>query len=318
MSGAGNGVDYNTITSPVTIPAGSTYVDIILTPINDSTYEGNESAVMTLSANAAYQIGSPSSATITIQDDDLQPSPTPPSPPANVSASDGTYLDRVEVTWTASPGATSYIVYRAASLAALAKKTVLGTIPGILFNDTTAIAGRTYYYWVRASNAYGTSGFSAYNAGKRSNGIPSPPSNVSATDGTYLDRVEVTWAASPDATLYTVYRAASLGALAKKVVLGTTSGTSLNDTTAIPGRTYYYWVRASNAYGTSGFSVYDAGKRSNGIPSPPANVSASDGTYTDRVEVTWAASSGATSYKSIVPVARCFGKSCPVRHPNIV
>ena len=71
-----NGSDYNTITSPITIPGGSSYVDITLTPINDSIYEGDETAVLTLSANAAYQIGSPSSATITIQDDDPMPLPT--------------------------------------------------------------------------------------------------------------------------------------------------------------------------------------------------------------------------------------------------
>jgi len=120
------------------------------------------------------------------------------------------------VTWTASPEATLYTVYRAPSLAALAKKTVLGTTSDTLFNDTTAVAGRTYYYWVRASNAYGTSSFSAYNAGKRSDGKPPAPTNISASDGTYVDRVEVTWAASSGATSYTVYRALSLAALAKK------------------------------------------------------------------------------------------------------
>jgi len=231
----------------------------------------------------------------TIEKMNIEPQ-VPPSPPTNVSASDGTYLDRVELTWAASPWATSYTVYRAASLAALAKKTVLGTTSGTFLNDTTAIPGRTYYYWVRASNTYGTSSFSAYNAGKRSDGKPPAPTNVSASDGTYLDRVEVTWTASPEATLYTVYRAPSLAALAKKTVLGTTSDTLFNDTTAVAGRTYYYWVRASNAYGTSSFSAYNAGKRSDGKPPAPTNISASDGTYVDRVEVTWAASSGATSY----------------------
>jgi hypothetical protein len=35
---------------------------------------------------------------------------TAPSPPTNVQASDGTYVDKVQVTWTASSGATSYAV----------------------------------------------------------------------------------------------------------------------------------------------------------------------------------------------------------------
>ncbi len=92
-------------------------------------------------------------------------------------------------------------------------------------------------------------------------GPPPPPANVSASDGTYPDRVEVTWAASSGATSYTVYRATSPRRLARKTSLGTTSGTSFNDTTATPGKTYYYYVKASNTYGTSDFSSYDAGYR---------------------------------------------------------
>jgi M6 family metalloprotease-like protein len=67
---AQNGVDYNTITSPVTIPAGASYVNVTLTPVDDSGHEGNETSILTISANAAYGIGSPGSATITIQDNE--------------------------------------------------------------------------------------------------------------------------------------------------------------------------------------------------------------------------------------------------------
>ncbi len=92
-------------------------------------------------------------------------------------------------------------------------------------------------------------------------GPPPPPANVSASDGTYVDRVEVTWATSSGATSYTVYRATSSGNLVQKTALGTTSNTTFDDTTALVGKTYYYWVKASNPYGTSGFSGYDKGYR---------------------------------------------------------
>ncbi len=36
----------------------------------------------------------------------------PPQPPTNVTASNGTFCDRVQVTWNASAGATSYQVFR--------------------------------------------------------------------------------------------------------------------------------------------------------------------------------------------------------------
>ena len=185
----------------------------------------------------------------------------PPPPPANVSASDGTYMDKVEVTWSASPGATSYTVYRSTSLYNWATKTALGTTSNTAYDDSTASVMKNYYYWVKASNAYGTSGFSGSNAGYRSDGRPPAPTNVSASDGTYMDKVEVTWTVSPGATSYTVYRSTSLYNWATKTALGTTSETSLIDSTATPGRTYYYWVKASNTYGTSNFSGYDSGYR---------------------------------------------------------
>jgi len=227
-----------------------------------------------------------------------QSTPTcpPPSPPTSVSASDGTYMDKVEVVWTASPSAASYTVYRATSTNSWVTKTALGATTGTLFNDTTAVPRTTYYYWVKAANAYGTSGFSDFNAGSRSDGTPPPPTSVSASDGTYMDKVEVTWAASPNTASYTVYRATSTRSRVTKTALGTTTGTFFNDTTAVPKTTYYYWVKASNAYGTSGFSDFNAGSRSDGTPPSPANISASDGTYVDKVEVTWTASPNAASY----------------------
>jgi Domain of unknown function (DUF362) len=182
---------------------------------------------------------------------------TAPAPPTNVQASDGTYMDKVQVAWTASSGATSYTIYRAASKRG--SKTALGTTPNTTYDDTTASVGRTYYYYVKASNSYGTSGFSGYNTGYLSDGKPSVPTNVQASDGTYMDKVQVAWTASSGATSYTIYRATSKRG--SKTALGTTPNTTYDDTTASVGRTYYYWVTGTNVYGASGFSTYDTGYR---------------------------------------------------------
>jgi hypothetical protein len=71
MSGtATNGTDYQTISSPVYIAAGSNYVDVSLRPRNDYIDEPNETAQLTINTNSSYTRGSPYSATITILDDD--------------------------------------------------------------------------------------------------------------------------------------------------------------------------------------------------------------------------------------------------------
>jgi hypothetical protein len=69
MSGtATNGTDYISISSPRTIAAGTSFVDVTLTPLNDTSLEGNEIAILTLLTNPAYDIDPPGSAVITIAD----------------------------------------------------------------------------------------------------------------------------------------------------------------------------------------------------------------------------------------------------------
>ncbi|MFN0317554.1 MAG: Calx-beta domain-containing protein [Burkholderiales bacterium] len=74
MSGsATQGSDYSALTGSVTIPAGAAAATITLVPINDALLEPTETAILTLSANAAYRTGTPGSATITIASDEQPP-----------------------------------------------------------------------------------------------------------------------------------------------------------------------------------------------------------------------------------------------------
>ncbi len=65
-----NGTDYNSIASPVTIPAGSSSVVVTIKPINDTTVEGTESLALAITADPTYAIGnSPATAFIADNDD---------------------------------------------------------------------------------------------------------------------------------------------------------------------------------------------------------------------------------------------------------
>lgn len=81
---ATNGVDYDTISKPVIIPAGASFAHLRVVPINDSTYEVGETVVVTVLAATGYRVGSPASATVTITSEDGQNGPTSVS----VTASD--------------------------------------------------------------------------------------------------------------------------------------------------------------------------------------------------------------------------------------
>jgi hypothetical protein len=94
-----------------------------------------------------------------------------PSAPTGVLASDGTYTDRVRITWNASANATAYEIWRGTSSSSSAAKKISATdVTTTTYDDTSALGGTTYYYWVKAKNAAGTSGFSSSNTGFRAIG----------------------------------------------------------------------------------------------------------------------------------------------------
>src|SRR5206468_877291 len=118
----------------------------------------------------------------------------PAAPPTGVMASDGTSAAAVTVTWNASAGATSYRVYR----------------DGVLIVEAAAAT-------------YDDTGAGA--------GVPTVPTSVAASDGTFPEKIVVTFAAS----------------------------------TAPAGPTHTYTVSAVNAGGESAQSAGDSGFRGPGV-----------------------------------------------------
>jgi hypothetical protein len=65
------GSDYAALTGSVQIPVGAASATITVTPIDDLLVEPDETVIATLGANAAYTVGAASSATVTIQSNDV-------------------------------------------------------------------------------------------------------------------------------------------------------------------------------------------------------------------------------------------------------
>ncbi len=81
-----------------------------------------------------------------------KPSDSALPPPVGVSASDGTFSDRVRITWNPVAGVTSYEVYRDGSR--------IGSSASASFEDASITPGLTYAYAIRACNADGCSDLS--------------------------------------------------------------------------------------------------------------------------------------------------------------
>jgi hypothetical protein len=219
-------------------------------------------------------------------------SPTPPA--INISASDGDF-GYVEVAWDAVPDALYYRVYQ----------TQTDTPPGIndyIFNNISALhvydySGdpyTPYYYWVTAFiTSWGSPTF--YDTGWREY---SAPHNLLASDGTYTDKVALSWLSDDTVSFYKVYRSTTSGG--DKFYLGSPTATSFDDSSATPGVTYYYWIQACDSTFCSDFSSYNTGWQAWPVPSA---VVASDGTFFQKTQVAWDSVPGATGYQ----IYRCSG-----------
>jgi hypothetical protein len=206
--------------------------------------------------------------------------------PSGVVASDRTWIDKVRVNWEAVAGATHYQVWRAESESGIKTAMTLWRVMDT-YDDTTATAGRTYYYWVQAS-ADGSGGrasdFSAPATGRRASGAVNPATGVSATDGAFCGLVRVSWNQVAGAAKYQVYRASSATGT-KTAISPWQTANSYDDATATPGSVYHYWVRASidgGDEGSSEFSLSDTGYVGM-VPLAPTGVAASDGTFINAV-----------------------------------
>jgi hypothetical protein len=71
------GADYPSLAGSVTIPAGQASATIDVAPVDDRFVEQIEIIVLALSSHPSYNIVAPTSATVTITDNDITPSPAP-------------------------------------------------------------------------------------------------------------------------------------------------------------------------------------------------------------------------------------------------
>jgi len=125
------------------------------------------------------------------------------------------------------------------------------------------------------------------------NPVPSAPTAVAATDGTFPDKVQVSWTPSLGATSYQVYRNTSNSSTGVAQI-GTPAASPFDDTTATPGATYYYFVKACNTQGCSDFSLSDSGYRSGAPPNDDFAAATTLGVvpFLSSIDVTYATAAG--------------------------
>lgn len=220
--------------------------------------------------------------------------------PENVNASKGTSKDNVAIWWKGVWGASSYRIYRGKT-GFITDGQEIGfkaRPPGSAtqtFYDTKAKPGEKYYYWVRSETDGTYSDASNTAVGQRA-GIPPSPTDVTASDGWYPDKIRITWQPIEFINEYQVYRTDSGRGnrtlernRVNRIYLGNSNIASFYDTFQIKAEIpYTYWVKAVNPAGASDFSTPDTGYLPATVHIPaPTGVTASDGTHPDRVVISW-------------------------------
>jgi fibronectin type 3 domain-containing protein len=180
----------------------------------------------------------------------------PPSAPTTVTISSTPGM--ISLAWnpplsTGGASVTSYKVYR--STTSGTNRTLVATVTGRTFDDTTGLApGTRYYYVVTAVNQAGEGPASAEVSAVAAQSPPGTP----VLSGSLVTgpAVQLTWTIPPDngspITKYVILRDA-----VRLVVLpadATGGPTTFKDTTVIRGATHVYQIRAANGGGNGDLS----------------------------------------------------------------
>lgn len=215
----------------------------------------------------------------------------PAAAPTNVMATDAASPLNVQITWTEEEDARVYEVLRHTSND-VGAATVLGSTSQTSFTDTTGTPQVVYFYWVRGKNTAGSGPESVPDTGSKAQ--LTAPDSVAATDETYINYVQISWGSSLGATSYEVYRNTVNDSGAATLIRTTSNTSPIQDYDVIPLSTYFYWVKAVNAEGSSPFSASDEGSAD---IREPQRVYATRDLYTDKIRVTWNSVKGCTIYR---------------------
>jgi GH25 family lysozyme M1 (1,4-beta-N-acetylmuramidase) len=207
--------------------------------------------------------------------------------PTNLNVT-GTTSSSVSFTWTdTSTNETLYMIERKTGAGGTFTQvaSVAGDSTSFSDNATTDPSsppqpGTTYYYRLRAYG--GGSSFGPYSAETSATTFAAAPANLAASQATFFDKVHLAWDAAAGAVGYQLYRGTTSDVNAA-TALDTSASTNYDDTTAVGGTTYFYWVAGLDTLGRAG-AKSAAASGSRAVDNTPPSISGSGFDYTQSTE----------------------------------
>lgn len=217
------------------------------------------------------------------------------------------------LTWNAVTGATYYHLQISTSAAFTSTVLDKDSITAPTFAVTGLLAGTPYYWRVNAKNVGGTSAFSTSQSFTTIVAAPAVPVLVTPADLTtgVSTNPTLSWTSAVGATTYRVQLSTSQTFATTLVDDSTVTGTT-KAITGLSNSTNYYWrVSASNAGGTSAFSIIRGFTTVIAAPSAPLLISPVDNATGVAITTTlsWSASTGAATYRVQVSTSQTFANT---------
>ena len=91
--------------------------------------------------------------------------------------------------------------------------------------------------------------------------VPRASARITAGKGASAETIDVTWMECPGAEVYELWRGDSPNIASASLLAGALSSTNFSDTSAQPGKKYFYWLRGTNGLGTGAFAGPELGWR---------------------------------------------------------
>lgn len=195
--------------------------------------------------------------------------------------------DGVTVKWGAVEGAAKYRVYRKGG--DVTSFTKVADTTSTSYTDSTAVAGTTYYYTVKAYNAAGST--STYDKTGLKITFKAPlTAPVLSSVANAASGVTVKWGKVSSADKYRVYRKG--GGVTSYTKVADTTSASYTDKTAVSGTKYTYTVKAFRGSETSSYDKTGLSITYLAQPKLSSAANAAAG-----VTVKWGAVGGAEKYR---------------------
>jgi fibronectin type 3 domain-containing protein len=285
----------------LSIQTGTAFEDLTTVPGTSYYYRVRGKNADGTSDYSDYDIGSVTDAT-----------GVPPTP-AQPQASDGQFANMISINWLPVDGVSLYKLYRCINTLT-SSCALVATTSDTTYNDYNVLPGGSYFYRLKSSSAV-DSDYSEFDSGSLSSTATMPTTGVpDASDGTFFNKVAITWDALPYSdVIYRVYRCSSTSTSSCLRVCSVTGNSCDDDYDLRRGVNYYYRIQTTvNGVQISDYSDYDIGYLGS-VAAVAEKPMASYGTYSDRVELTWAPVQGAIDYD----LWRCEeATNDPLAHPE--